>query len=79
MLTIKSMKQIRIIRACRHATGQSAADHYKARVSEEDRTLIRRKAKHLLLDEHWVAHFERAAGPLRVLPPTAHEQQASAC
>lgn len=84
MLTMKSMKQIRTsqnvrsFRACMHATGVSAAEHDKPRLSEEERALMLRVARRLWLDEQWLAHFERAAGPLRVLPPAAREQQASA-
>jgi len=84
MLTMKSMKQIRtsrnvrIFRACRHATGLSAADHDKPRLIGEERALILREARRLWLNEQWGEHFERAAGPLRVLPPAAREQQASA-
>ena len=83
MLTIKSMKQIRTSRnvrsfhACPHATGVSAADHDKARLIGEERALMLREARRLWLDEQWLAHFARAAGPLRVLPPAAREQQAS--
>ena len=84
MLTIKSMKQIRTsrnfrsFRACLHATGLSAADHDKPRLIGEERALTLREARRLWLDEQWLEHFERAAGPLRVLPPAAREQQASA-
>ena len=84
MLTMKSMKQIRTsqnvrsFRACRHATGVSAAAHDKPRLIREERALMLREARRLWLDEQWSEHFERAAGPLRVLPPAAREQQASA-
>ena len=84
MLTMKSMKQtrtsrnVRSFRACLHATGLSAAEHDKPRLIGEERGLMLRKARRLWLDKQWLAHFERAAGPLRVLPPAAREQQASA-
>lgn len=84
MLTMKSMKQIRTsrnvrsFRACLHATGLSAAEHDKPRLIEEERALMLRKARRLWLNKQWLAHFERAAGPLRVLPPAAREQRASA-
>lgn len=84
MLTMKSMKQIRTsqnvrsFRACLHATGVSAAEHDKPRLIGEDRALMLREARHLWLKEQWGEHFERAAGLLRVLPPAAREQQASA-
>ena len=84
MLTMKSMKQIRTsqnvrsFRACLHATGVSAAEHDKPRLIGEERALMLREARRLWLDEQWSEHFERAAGPLRVLPPAAREQQASA-
>ena len=84
MLTMKSMKQIRTsrnvrsFRACMHVTGVSAADHDKPRLIGEERALIQRAARRLWFNEQWSEHFERAAGPLRVLPPAAREQQASA-
>ena len=84
MLTIKSMKRIRTsrnvrsFRACLNATGVSTADHDKPRLIGEEQALMLREARRLWLDEQWLAHFERAAGPLRVLPPSAREQQASA-
>ena len=83
MLTMKSMKQIRTsqnvrsFRACLHATGVSAAEHDKPRLIEEERALMLREAWRLWFNEQWSEHFERAAGPLRVLPPAAREQQAS--
>ena len=83
MLTMKSMKQtrtsrnVRSFRACLHATGLSAAEHDKPRLIGEERTLMLRKARRLWLDKQWLAHFERATGPLRVLPPAAREQRAS--
>jgi nucleotidyltransferase/DNA polymerase involved in DNA repair len=83
MLTIKSMKQIRTSRnvrnfhACLHATGVSAAVNYKARLIGEEKALMLREARRLWLDDQWREHFARAAGPLRVLPPAAREQQAS--
>ena len=84
MLTIKSIKQIptsrnvRSFRACMHATGGLAIDHEKSRLVGEERALVLREARRLWLDEQWREHFGRAAGPLRVLPPSAREQQASA-
>jgi len=84
MLTMKSMKQtrtsrnVRSFRACLHATGLSAAEHDKPRLIGEERALMLREVRRLWLDEQWLAHFERAAGPLRVLPPAARKQQASA-
>lgn len=83
MLTMKSMKQIRTsqnirsFRACPHVTGVSAAKHDKPRLIGEERALMLREARRLWLNEQWDEHFERAAGPLRVLPPAAREQQAS--
>ena len=84
MLTMMSMKQMRTsrnvcsFRACLHATGLSAAEHDNPRLIGEERALTLREARRLWLDKQWLAHFKRAAGPLRVLPPAAREQQASA-
>ena len=84
MLTMKSMKQIRTsrnvqsFRACPHATGLPMEHIDKDRIAREEPALMLRETRRLWLDEQWLAHFERAAGPLRVLPPAAREQQASA-
>ena len=84
MLTMMSMKQMRTsrnvcsFRACLHAAGLSAAEHDNPRLIGEERALMLREARRLWLDKQWLVHFKRAAGPLRVLPPAAREQQASA-
>jgi hypothetical protein len=56
----------------------SAAEHDKPRLIGEEWALMLREARRLWLNEQWGEHFERAAGPLRVLPPAGREQQASA-
>ena len=84
MLTMMSMKQMRTsrnvcsFRACLHAAGLSAAEHDNPRLIREERALMLREARRLWLDKQWLVHFKRAAGPLRVLPPAAREQQTSA-
>ena len=84
MLTVKSMKQIRTsrnvksFRACPQATGVSAAHHDKPRLTREEAALMAREGRRLWLDEQWREHFERAAGPVRVLPPSARGRQARA-
>ena len=84
MLTVKSMKQIctsrnvKSFRSCPHATGVSAAHHDKRRLTREEEALMAREGRRLWLEEQWREHFERAAGPLRVLPPSARGQQARA-
>jgi len=75
MLTMKSMKQIRTSQNVRRFR---ASMHDKPRLIGEERALILRETRRLWLDEQWLAHFERAAGPLRVLPPAARQQQARA-
>jgi hypothetical protein len=78
MKQIRTSQNVRSFRACLHATGVSAAEHDKPRLIGEERALMLREARRLWLNEQWGEHFERAAGPLRVLPPAAREQQASA-
>jgi hypothetical protein len=78
MKQIRTSQNVRSFRACLHATGVSAAEHDKPRLIGEERALMLREARRLWLNEQWGEHFERAAGPLQVLPPTAREQQASA-
>lgn len=84
MLTIKSMKQIRTsrnvrsFRSCPHATGVSVAHHDNRRLTREEERLMAREARRLWLDEQWREHFERAAGPLRALPPSARSQRMKA-
>lgn len=81
MLTIKSMNQIRTsrnvksFRSCPHAMGVSAAHHDKRRLTREEEALMAREGRRLWHEEQWREHFERAAGPLRVLPPSARSRQ----
>lgn len=81
MLTVKSMKNIRTsrnvrsFRSCPHATGVSVAHRDNRRLAREEETLMAREARRLWLEEQWREHFERAAGPLRVLPPSACSRQ----
>ena len=62
MLTIKSLQQIRTSRnvRCLRACLQD-----KPRLIGEERALMLRETRRLWLDEQWLAHFERAAGPRR--------------
>lgn len=81
MLTVKRMKHIRTsrnvrsFRSCPHATGVSAAHHDKRRLTREEEALMAREGRRLWLEEQWREHFERAAGPLRVLPPSTRSRQ----
>lgn len=80
MLTIKSMKHlptgrnVKSFRSCQHATGVSMGHLDKGRIAREEHRLMAREARRLWLEEQWREHFERAAGPLRVLPPSARSR-----
>jgi hypothetical protein len=67
MLTIKSMKQMRTSRNVRSFHARLHAAGVSA--TDHDKARLSEEERALRL---------RAAGPLRVLPPSAREQQASA-
>jgi len=82
MITRKSMKQIRTnrnvrsFRSCSLATGEPAAYHDKRRLAREEAALMVREGRQRWLEEQWREHFAGAAGPERVLPPSARGRQA---
>ena len=84
MLTLRTMKHIRpspnikSFRSCGHATGERCVGHDGARIASEEERLAAREARRLWLDEQWSEHFQRAAGPSRVLPPSARSRQTKA-
>lgn len=81
MLTAKTSKQVRTMRntksfrSCQQATGESLTHVDRARLSREEERLATREERRLALGEQWSRHFEHAAGPSRVLPPSARSQQ----
>ena len=81
MLTLKSSRHIRTsrhikgFRSCQHATGESLAHLDAQRIAREEARLAARAARRPWLEEEWDTHFDRAAGLLRVLPPSARSRQ----
>lgn len=77
MLTLRSIKHVRTsrniksFRSCPHATAVSMAHLDQARIAQEKEKLAARQARRLRLREEWREHLEHAAGPSRVLPPSA--------
>ena len=82
MLTLEGMKHVRTgrnvkgFRSCPQAMGVSPASRDAARLDCEEERLLARKARRLWLQDQWTRHFEAAAGPARVLPPSAVAQAA---
>ena len=82
MLTLEGMKHVRTgrnvkgFRSCPQATGVSPAPRDAARLDCEEERLLARKARRLWLQDQWPRHGEAAAGPARVLPPSAVAQAA---
>jgi hypothetical protein len=76
MKQIRTSRNVKSFHSCLHTTGVSAAHHDKRRLTREEEALTAREALRLWLEEQWREHFERAAGPLRVLPPSARGRQA---
>ena len=81
MLTLKSIRHIRTsrnvngFRSCQQATAESLAHLDAQRIVREEARLASRAARRLWLEEEWDKHLERAAGPLRVLPPSVRPRQ----
>ena len=81
MLTAKTSRQVRTtrniksFRSSRPATGDSLIHADRARTTREQERLAAREQDRLWLAEQWGRHFERAAGPARVLPPSARSQR----
>lgn len=80
MITVKGKGQIRTsrnlkgFRSLTTATGVSLALKDAARLYWEEERLVARRAAHRRRVEGWRQHLERAAGPLRVLPPQARKR-----
>ena len=80
MLTLKTsahigtMRRIKIFRSFPNATGVSMAHLDRARIGQEKEKLAATEERRLWLAEQWRGHFERAAGPSRVLPPSARSR-----
>jgi len=81
MITSKGIKHIRTSRNIKsfqsycHATGISYTHCDAVRICRELEGLKEREGRRLWLNEQWEKHFERAAGPLRILPPSARVRQ----
>lgn len=73
---IRTMRHAKSFRSCPNATGVSMAHLDRARIAREGERLAQREARRLWLAELWGEHFEHAAGPLRVLTPSARPGQA---
>ena len=77
MITFRTTRQVRTsrniksFRSCRHVTGVSMAHLGRARLTREKNGLAGREERRMWLAGQWDRHFERAAGPQRVLPPSA--------
>ena len=77
MITFRTVRQartsrnIKSFRSCQYATGVSMAHFDRARFAREKERLAGREARRMWLTEQWDRHFERVAGPRRVLPPSA--------
>ena len=77
MLTLRNNKHIRTsrnvkgFRSVRHVTGVVSPAFDAKRIAREEERLAEHEARRLWLKEQWGEHFERAAGSLRVLPPSA--------
>ena len=81
MLTLNSFRHIRTSRnikgfpSCQHGTGELLAHLDAQRIAREEAGLAARAARRLRLQEEWEKHFDGAAGPSRVLPPSARSGQ----
>ena len=75
---IRTCRNIRGFRSCQHAIGVSLSHLDVERLAREEDRLASREMRRLRLDEQWRKHFERVAGPLRVLPPSARTRETKA-
>ena len=81
MLTMKTNRSIRAsrnvkgFRALPPAVGVSLALLDAARLAREGERLLTREERRLWLENQWTRHFAGAAGPERVLPPSARSRQ----
>jgi len=84
MLTLRTIKHIptsrniKGFRSCQHFTGVSLAHLDIQKLAREKERLVRRERRRLWLDEQWREHFERVAGPLHVVPPSARSREMKA-
>jgi len=78
MKHIRTGRNIKSFRSCPHATGVSMSHLDVERIARGEQRLMAREARHFWLEEQWCEHFERAAGPVRVLPPSARFQRMKA-
>jgi hypothetical protein len=81
MLTLKTSAHIQTSRniksfcSCPSSTGLFMGHLEARRQYAQEIRLAHRQLRRLWLEEQWSGHFERAAGPLRVLPPSARPWQ----
>ena len=81
MLTMKTNRSIRAsrnvkgFRSLPQAVGVSLAPRAAARLAREGERLIAREERRLWLENQWTRHFGAAAGPERVLPPSARARR----
>jgi hypothetical protein len=83
MLTLKTSAHIRTrniksFRSCQSSTGPSTRHAEAAQLYREGIRLANRELRRLWLEEQWSGHFEQAAGPFRVLPPSARFRSTTA-
>ncbi len=80
MLTMKTSRSIRTgrnvkgFRSLPQAVGVSLAPRAAARLAREGERLLTREERRLWLENQWTRHFAGAAGPERVLPPSARSR-----
>ncbi len=74
MRHVHTSRNVNAFRSCRHATGVSMAHPDAERIAREEARLAARQQRRLWLNEQWREHFAGAAGPLRVLPPSARSR-----
>jgi len=72
---MRTSRNIKGFRSRPQATGVSLAPLDAARLAREEQRLLAREARRLWLEDQWTRHFEAAAGPARVLPPSARSGQ----
>jgi len=81
MLTMKTNRSIRAsrnvkgFRSLPPAVGVSLAPRDAARLAREQERLLAHEARWLWRKDQWTRHFAGAAGPERVLPPSARSRQ----
>ena len=72
---IRTNRNIKSFRSCPSSTGLFMRHLDASRQDVQEIRLAHRQLRRLWLQEQWSGHFERAAGPLRVLPPSARSWQ----